>query len=91
MTKEELRQRLYQTKDRLESEGHYIKPEVDYEENKADMILYQRAFEQTIADAYGLKDWFDATGRWSIYGNSIHKRRNADEIINDIIDHIIYE
>lgn len=88
MKKDELREKLYQTKERLHSENHFINPWIEYDDNKEDMVIFQHAFEKDIEEVYPGKPWWEMTDRWDIFGNSIHKRRNVDEIIEDILAHI---
>ena len=86
--KEELKQRLEDAKAELESKGYFLgKKEGNLIDNIADMKQYEYRFQDAIEQVWPEDLWWQKTNYWDIF-NDIMTGKTADEVIEDILNHI---
>lgn len=91
-----LRQKLVEVKDELESEGKVLgEKEIsntdDLMEALPVMKEYEYRFQDAIEEIWPDKVWWQMTHYWDIFQNSIMQGKKADDVIEDIMSHIVIE
>ena len=89
MTKKELlKKKLELAKANLEEQGYVLGEQGDLMFNLPTMKQYEYAFQAAIEDVWPENAWWELTEYWDIFQESIMAGKVADEVIQDILEHI---
>lgn len=90
-----LKQRLIEVKDELEEKGKFLGAKASNTDELMDalpsMKEYEYRFQNVIEDIWPDKAWWQMTNYWDIFQDSIMSGKTADEVIEDIMNHIVIE
>ena len=86
--KELLKQKLETAKADLEEKGYTLGGEEPFMFQFPAMKQYEFAFQAAIEDVWPDEAWWQRTDYWDIFQESIMAGKTADEVIQDILDHI---
>lgn len=87
--KELLEVKLKEAKSKLEEKGFFLGEEGELMDLFPSMKQYEYAFQAAIEDIWPDKAWWQVTNYWDIFQDSIMSGKKADEVIQDILDHIV--
>ena len=88
---ENLKQQLVDVKNDLEKKGYKLGEEGEFMDLVPAMKQYEYAFQDAIENVWPDKAWWQMTNYWDIFQESIMAGKTADEVIEDIINHIVVE
>ena len=88
---ENLKQQLVDAKNDLEKKGYKLGEEGEFMDLVPAMKQYEYAFQDAIENVWPDKAWWQMTNYWDIFQESIMAGKTADEVIEDIINHIVVE
>lgn len=86
-----LRQKLVDAKNELEAKGYKLGEEGEFMDVVPAMKQYEFRFQDAIEQVWPDKAWWQMTNYWDIFQDSIMSGKTADEVIEDIINHIVVE
>jgi hypothetical protein len=86
--KELLKQKLEDAKVKLEEKGFYLGEEGELMDLFPAMKQYEYAFQDAIEEVWIDEPWWKVTNYWDIFQDSIMSGKKADEVIEDILNHI---
>lgn len=86
--KELLKQKLEAAKQDLEEKGFVLGGEGELMFQFPAMKQYEYAFQAAIEDVWPEEAWWQRTNYWDIFQDSIMAGKSADEVIQDILDHV---
>lgn len=87
--KEKLKIALDDAKETLERDGFFLGKESDnFMSLIPAMKKYEYAFQSCIENIWPDDPWWKHTDYWDIFSESIFKGKTADEVIEDILNHI---
>ena len=86
-----LKVKLEEAKEELESNGYVLGEEGELIDLFPAMKQYEYAFQNAIEEIWPDKLWWQMTNYWDIFQNSIMSGKTADEVIEDIMNHIFIE
>lgn len=88
---ENLKQQLVDAKNDLEKKGYKLGEEGEFMDLVPAMKQYEYAFQDAIENVWPDKAWWQMTNYWDIFQESIMAGKTADEVIEDIMNHIVVE
>lgn len=86
---EQLKQNLVDAKNELEAKGYKLGEEGDFIDLVPDMKQYEYKFQDAIEQVWPDKAWWQMTNYWDMFQDSIMTGKTADEVIEDIMNHIV--
>lgn len=86
---EQLRANLEKAKQDLEAKGYKLGEKGEFMDLVPAMKQYEFRFQDAIEQVWPDKAWWEMTNYWDIFQNSIMSGKSADEVIEDIINHIV--
>lgn len=86
---EQLRANLEKAKQDLEAKGYKLGEKGEFMDLIPAMKQYEFRFQDAIEQVWPDKAWWQMTNYWDIFQNSIMSGKSADEVIEDIINHIV--
>lgn len=88
---EQLRANLEKAKQDLEAKGYKLGEKGEFMDLVPAMKQYEFRFQDAIEQVWPDKAWWEMTNYWDIFQNSIMSGKSADEVIEDIMNHIVEE
>ena len=83
-----LKAKLEEAKENLEAKGWKLGEDGELMDLFPAMKQYEYAFQSAIEDVWPEQAWWQVTNYWDIFQDSIMTGKTADEVIQDILDHI---